>query len=208
MSKETKKICIAIDLNGVILGLSLRQIASTVLKSGQIHRFMILGLNPRFWHAMIQHIRQEPILEQAFDQLVLKFPQLKNVEATAFAIINAQQPKKGMVCLLEQLRADGHTLVAFSNIGPKSMATLRAKHPDLFALFHDFVTPTSDFMIGKPDKRAYQRLFSLYGDTHNQIILIDDQKVNIHAAQHHGITGIQYKSAKQIDSELKRIFQK
>lgn len=86
------------------------------------------------------------------------------------------------------------------------MATLQAKHADLFALFHDFVTPTQNFMIGKPDNRAYQRLISLYGDTHHQILLIDDQTVNIHAAQRHGIIGIQYKSAQQISSELQRIF--
>lgn len=201
----TQKICIAIDLNGVVLGLSIRKMAGIVLKSRQLHHFILLGLNPRFLCAMIQGLHKEPIVEQAFEKLIRKFPRLKNVEATAFAIINAQHPKRGMIGFLEQLRADGHTLVAFSNIGPKSIAALRTQHPELFKLFHNIVTPSQEFMIGKPDSRAYERLISLYADAHHKIILIDDQKINLHAAKQHGIQGVHFKSARLAHKELANI---
>lgn len=205
-NRQCNNTCFAIDLHGVVLQLNIAQMALILLRSGQLHRFVLLGCNIFFWIAMIRQLRTQQVVEQAFNELLI-FPQFKAVQETAFAIINAQQPRPAVVQLLRELQQQGDTLVICSNIGPRSMALLATQFPELFALFSDCITPQQPTMVSKPDKAVYQLLVERHAAHHRRIILIDDRLANNHAATPYGIIALHYQGLSRLRRTLNTLLQ-
>lgn len=193
--------CFAIDLHGVVLQLSIRTMIDILFRCGKLHHFIWLGCNLRFVTRMIQELYTQTIVEQAFDRL-LSFDQFAALQDIAFAIINAQKPRPAVIKLLQQLKKQGHTLIICSNIGPRSLALLEQKYPDLFALFTDRIVPQPGSMLSKPNALVYQQIQQRYGTTHQRIILIDDRTQNLQAAIQEGIVPLQFNTIKRLQRDL------
>jgi HAD superfamily hydrolase (TIGR01509 family) len=91
--------------------------------------------------------------------------------------------------LIQELKEQGYKLYVLSNFCSYSFNIIRERHPELFALF-DGIVISGEIGLIKPDPNIYAHILSTHNIDPHTACFIDDQKVNIEAAQQCGIHAI------------------
>ena len=126
---------------------------------------------------------------------------------------NAQKPMQDTVTIIQELAQNGYTHHIGSNIGNSSFIAISdpKQFPEFSPIFKNFdlaqshvVAHTNGHVIKKPDPKFFEQYLAknkidLKTTT---VIFIDDKKENIQAAQKLGFTGVQFKNATQLRSDL------
>lgn len=89
------------------------------------------------------------------------------------------------VKFVKDLKDKGYRVAILSNWDRESFNIMKKEYPELFSLFHDNdILLSADVGALKPSDTIYQKAAERF---HNPLILIDDQKENLDAAQKHDI---------------------
>lgn len=199
----------AFDLHDVIFQKSPTQILREVLLIKGKGKILKLAMNPYFW-GYIKKLKKETfVAEDLFKRLVLKYPQLKDLEPEFIRLSNAQKPKKKTVAILQKLKEKQFKLFVLSNIAERTFEQLKNKYPTIFNNFDGaLVVSPDDNYLQKPHPDYYEKFkthLKHHGHETKHVLFIDDLRQNIHAASNAGISGIQFSSAKNLEKTLKQL---
>lgn len=139
------------------------------------------------------------IIDQ-FKQYLLKNKNLKIIEKKIFyrlalMIFNptlftqAQKVSHEGIKAIKTLKKSGYKLYVLSNWPEDSFTLIKQDNKDLFDQF-DGILISGECHINKPDPRIYQELLTQFNLSPHETVFIDDQAVNVIAAQECGIHGI------------------
>lgn len=209
LSKNSHDIILAFDLHGVIFSFSTSLYVKRALHTSHKGSLFLLGLNPFFWRDMYRAYQQTHVIEGVYYLLLEKYPQLADSKEDLIALSNAQVPRQETIDLIGKLKREGFTIALCSNIGQETFIDLKKNHPDVFKDFDIFfvATPENGY-ISKIHGEFYCN-FNTHIKNNNtsqdkQIIFIDDKKKNIMLAAQHGITGVIFKNASQLEAVLQK----
>jgi len=122
-------------------------------------------------------------------------------------IANTQTPIKVTGTIIKQLKELGYELHILSNISKLAYTSFKEKFPEIFNLFdiEQISFWDGDQIIEKPQLEYFKRYIEKYNPKNKKIIFIDDQKININAAEKVGIIGIRFKNAGQLKKALHKL---
>jgi len=117
-------------------------------------------------------------------------------------------PMPGIEELLQELKHLGYTQRIATNMGPNDYKNLAKKYPTLFNNLTGGLTV--DFnekpIIRKPSLDYFNRYYERYNPDHKKtIIFIDDNELNVKAAQETGMIALVFKNIKQLRTDLKKL---
>jgi glucose-1-phosphatase len=98
--------------------------------------------------------------------------------------------------------ASRYRLVLLSNTNPIHFSMIQAGYP-ILAHFHDFIL-SHEVGATKPCKKIYEEAIRRSGCSAVECFFTDDMLVNVEAASALGMDAVQFLSAGQIESELRR----
>ncbi|MDR3647013.1 MAG: hypothetical protein P4L22_05740 [Candidatus Babeliales bacterium] len=206
--KQVKiKYTFAVDLHGVIVNSSAKQIIKHAMRMNNKSLFIKHMFNPYVWKTIHKTVKKTKLLEEIFESLVVEHPQLHIFHKDLLAFSNAQIVNSEMLVLLQQLKKEGHSLILCSNIGPEIYTDFCKKFPQVIQLFDNyFITQkTSKGYITKRHPDFYSN-FKVFLKNNNydytKTIIIDDKQSNLDAAQKQGLSGIIFKSVKKLRKKL------
>jgi HAD superfamily hydrolase (TIGR01509 family) len=90
------------------------------------------------------------------------------------------------VNLIKELKEHGYKIYVLSNFCSESFNLIRERNPEFFALF-DGIVISADIGMIKPDPNIYHHILTTHNIDPKMACFIDDQKVNLEAAQKFGI---------------------
>jgi len=102
--------------------------------------------------------------------------------------------------ILRELKEAGHPLYGLTNWSQETFPFARERF-DFLTLFDGIVVSGEEGTI-KPDPKLYETLLERYDIDPSRAVFIDDNKVNVEAAEALGIHGIHFHSPKQLRAEL------
>lgn len=91
--------------------------------------------------------------------------------------------------LVRACKKRGHRVYVLSNWGSESFDLIRAQHSDFFDLF-DGIVISGEEGLAKPDPAIYHLLLTRFHLDPAECVFLDDQLVNVQAAESCGIAGI------------------
>lgn len=106
-----------------------------------------------------------------------------------------------VVEILEKLKAAGYPLYGLSNWPAEKFLPVRKAYA-FFDLFDDILI-SADVKLIKPDPAIFNILLDRIGRPAQECIFIDDSNGNTQAAEQLGFKTIHFKSAEQLEAELK-----
>jgi 2-haloacid dehalogenase len=110
-------------------------------------------------------------------------------------------PIQASVEVLEALKRGGHELHGLSNWSSEKFRLTRAKF-GFFGLF-DSILVSGDVKLAKPDPRIFTLFLQRIGRPAQECLFIDDSAANVAAARLLGFETIHFKSAAQLQGELR-----
>jgi len=102
--------------------------------------------------------------------------------------------------ILRELKQAGHPLYGLTNWSHETFPIARQRY-DFFSWFDGIVVSGEEGTI-KPDPKLYQTLLERYDIDPSRAVFIDDNKINVEAAEALGIHGIHFHNAAQLRGEL------
>ena len=109
----------------------------------------------------------------------------------------------GTVEILRRLKRAGWRLYALSNWSAETFPKMRGKY-DFFALF-DAMIVSGEVGLIKPDPAIFELAIRTTGGAASQCLFIDDSEQNIAVAQRLGMQAILFRSAAQLEEELREM---
>ena len=109
----------------------------------------------------------------------------------------------GTVDILKRLKKAGYPLYGLSNWSAETFPIAREKY-DFFNLLDDIILSGEVGMI-KPEPGIYELTLQRIGRPAHECIFIDDSPANVEQAKKLGFNTILFKSAEQLEQELKRL---
>ncbi len=109
----------------------------------------------------------------------------------------------GMENLIKRLKMSGLKLYGLTNWSAENIHIAYDRFP-VFNYFDGIVVSGEEKLL-KPDKRLYFRLLDRYHLRASECVFIDDNPLNVSAAESIGIKGIVFHDADTLELELKQI---
>jgi len=117
-------------------------------------------------------------------------------------LVSLTNPITKTIELVKELKNNKHlNLYIISNIDKETFFHLNNLHKSLFCQFNDIIL-SCNVSILKPNPKIFHHLLAKHKIDPKASIFIDDQQENTTAAEHIGITSIQFKKAKQVRNTL------
>jgi len=104
--------------------------------------------------------------------------------------------------IMKELKQAGYPLYGLSNWSAETFSLVHKKY-DFFSLLDDMVISGTVGYV-KPEPEIYQIMLDKIGKPAQECLFIDDSLPNIKQAEKLGIIGIQFQSAEQLRSELRK----
>lgn len=144
------------------------------------------------------------ISEELYWQAVIQKREWRaTVEDLKTAVRSNFKEIKGTRKIIEQLKTKGYTLGLLS-IHAKEWVEYCEVQFDYHRLFNSILY-SFDIKLCKPEKGAYESILKKLGVKATDSLFIDDNIKNIIAAKDLGMHAIQFKSARQLEEELKKL---
>lgn len=139
----------------------------------------------------------EQAAAQAIERTEVDEPIIHGIYA---AVAPSLQAIPESVAILDDLKKQGHTLYALSNMGQVS-ATYLQQHASFWSSFKDVVI---SFRVGliKPEPAIFETMLAQFGLAAADCLFIDDSKENVQAALTLGLDAFVFQDAQQCRSEL------
>ncbi|MBA3751369.1 HAD hydrolase-like protein [Candidatus Dependentiae bacterium] len=199
---------IAFDLHNVVFKMQTQKVVVSCIKLMPKGTWRY-AFNPVLWYRACRFKVNSNVAEDIFHKLAIHYPGLARFRGDFIQITNNQRPIVPVVELIMQLKQRGYKLYVLSNIGKDTFFELSMKYPEISACFDGAFTATAENNYNhKPHKKFYEQFkdfLAANGQSHKQILFVDDLKKNIVAATHCNIGGIHYTSSKQLVSQFKNL---
>lgn len=130
-------------------------------------------------------------------------PELRYFMEHYTEVVTGEVP--GMRDLLTGLKAEGYRLYGLSNWCSRVHITM-SQFSGIFGLLDGYIISSEEKLI-KPEPAIYQRLFDKFGLRPEECIFTDDRSDNIDAALRMGMPGILFQTARQYESELRKVLE-
>jgi|AntAceMinimDraft_18_1070375.scaffolds.fasta_scaffold02945_7 FMN phosphatase YigB (HAD superfamily) len=193
----------AFDLHGVIFHPSITQIIKILWKTPHKWHLLNVIFNVRIVYNALAAIITKKVIEQFINSTADKYAVFKPIKPLVLELVNAQKPAHKMIAILQALKQQGYTLIAFSNIGDKSIELLSTKFPAVFSLFdHTINTSVTDGYIAKPSPKAFKKLLDIV-PKNKKVLFVDDTFNNIIHANAHGIYTIPFLNIPSFETMLR-----
>ena len=111
---------------------------------------------------------------------------------------------EGTAAVLKRLKAAGYKIYGLSNWSMETFPLVSDKYP-IFKELLGMVVSGQEHLI-KPEPEIYQCLFDRFSLEPSESIFIDDNADNVEGARAVGMHAIQFKSAEQLERELKEVY--
>lgn len=112
-------------------------------------------------------------------------------------------PIEDSVCVLQDVREQGHPLYAITNWSAETFPRAR-KRWDFLGWFDDIVISGEERAI-KPDRAIYDVLVERTGLDPATTVFIDDREPNIHVAENLGFIAVRFEYAEKLRKDLVRM---
>jgi 2-haloacid dehalogenase len=112
-------------------------------------------------------------------------------------------PNDDVVAILTRLRDRAVGLYVLSNFSGELFRQARPRFA--FLEWFDGLVISGDEGVIKPDSQIYRVLIDRFGLTPSRTIFIDDREENVTGARVAGLTGIHFRSAIELGSQLERL---
>lgn len=184
---------VVFDLGGVLLDWSPTHLLSAddveVLDIDGVQRELDLGTPPEDVRARWRtaHPARTAIVDRYFDEWHR----------------TVAGPVVDVVAILTELRDSHVGLYALSNFSGELFRQARPRFP--FLDWFDGLVISGDEGMIKPDDRIYRVLIDRFGLTPSRTVFIDDREDNVAGARAAGLTGIHFRSAAGLRTELTRL---
>ncbi len=122
------------------------------------------------------------------------------IHAVYSAVAPSLQAIPESVAVLDDLKKQGHTLYALSNMGQVSAAYLQ-QHASFWSSFKDVVISCRVGLV-KPEPAIFETMLAQFGLAAADCLFIDDSKENVQAALTLGLDAFVFQDAQQCRSEL------
>ena len=206
MEDKLKNIVVVFDLHGVVFSSSWRQIIILLWRCPHKIRGFVLLFNPFLMYTMLAGIYKKYVIEQLIETLVEKHPSFVPIKETAIAVANAQKVNKKTLKILCDLHVQQVKLIAFSNIGERSIMVLRERHPEIFELFsHVIHTSAHDNYVAKPSRQAFDKLLVHVNPAEETVIFVDDTRKNLDLACELGLLSVPFLKPRVLEIMLKNL---
>ncbi len=200
-----KNTIITFDLHGVIFTPDYRRLARVLWNcTGKV--WLILNLfHPRvIWCGFVMLFKRSAA-EKYIMRLAEINPRLKPYVQLGIDLSNCQKPIPETLAIIKELKQQGYTLHILSNLGALSLEQLKPRFPDVFSHFQAIrVTMPKDDYLNKPNIGIFRDYLACHNPHNKHILLIDDGRQNIQAAQDIGFSTIYFRSPNQLQQELKK----
>lgn len=197
---------IVFDLNGVILRFGLWPALCRAWRSDARYQLLRAALNPVIIWQVLKLYARGTVVEKAILATGAKYPYLQNLVPLLLEIANSQLPVTDTLNLVRELKQAGFKVYLFSNSGAQSIQLLQNQYPHIFVLFDGICFASAqDRYLQKPHPLAFAKFLKQFNLNKSQMILIDDQKRNIQAAQQLEIRAIHFRNSAQCRAQLKNL---
>jgi 2-haloacid dehalogenase len=112
-------------------------------------------------------------------------------------------PNDDVVAILTRLRDRAVGLYVLSNFSGELFRQARPRFA--FLEWFDGLVISGDEGVIKPDSQIYRVLIDRFGLTPSRTVFIDDREENVAGARVAGLTGIHFRSAFELGSQLERL---
>eukprot|EP00029_Vermamoeba_vermiformis_P003325 TRINITY_DN13714_c0_g1_i1.p1 TRINITY_DN13714_c0_g1~~TRINITY_DN13714_c0_g1_i1.p1 ORF type:complete len:231 (+),score=10.45 TRINITY_DN13714_c0_g1_i1:63-755(+) len=202
------KTLIAFDLHHVVAKPKhLSMILSVIFFRHTFHVLFYLLFHPRALIGLIIELftfqHPEKILRKS---RILNFKPLIDWLSPLFEnIVNSQELNAEVLKIIDELKANGHEVVLFSNIGEEHLEKLVGRLPVMKLKFDGFHATNKALNYSKKKHMTtwdnFVKKFNLIENKRN-VFLIDDKPRNIAVARQREFDGIVYKNPTQLRAEL------
>lgn len=200
---------IVFDLHDVLFAPARTDIFQKIFKTRHKATLALMAMNPFVWHELRKILKKTHDFEQIFNELSKKFPTLTGARQDLFDMVNAQQPIQEVFSVVRQLKNKGYSLYIASNIGQTLFNDLATKFPKELGLFDGaFVSSAANGFVRKPNPAyfvQFKAFLAQHGQSHKQIVFIDDSIKNVTVASKQSITGIVYTTGKELTCSFKKL---
>jgi HAD superfamily hydrolase (TIGR01509 family) len=143
---------------------------------------------------ILQKIQQEAKLQpKSLEQSIIN--SIARMMFTPELLIKTQEWVPGAVDFVKELKAQGCKVYVLTNWDAESFAIMKTKHSEIFDLFDGIIVSGEVGMV-KPDPAIYNHVLKTYDIDCKYTVFIDNEAMNVAAAQKLGIHGIVCKQKK------------
>lgn len=192
---------IIFDLGGVMIDWNPRYLFSKIFEDGAEMEFFLSEVCSPAWNHEQDAGRS---LEEATNLLITQYPSYES-QIRAFygrwtEMLNGSISRSVIIQQL-LIRDPRYKVVALTNWSAETWGWAL----EIFPFLHDFdgVLVSGQEKMAKPEHRIYELCLERFGIEADKSIFIDDSERNVIAAQEVGIHGIHFRSAEQMEGELR-----
>ena len=198
---------ITFDIHGVLFTPDYKKIFLLLVRNLKALQLCMYAAHPRFIKNMVRLLKKKAVPEEYIEFLTQSFKRFKPYKNLALELANAQKPNYAVFEIVKKLKAQGHTLHIFSNIGGTILQHLSEKHPELLSHFDTFFVPTQENgYLSKPNPLAFDHYVQNHNPENKYLIFIDNRRHNVHISRHYGIHGIHFKSVPLLEQALSHLY--
>lgn len=107
------------------------------------------------------------------------------------------------VDIMREVKAEGYPVFGLSNWSTETFPLLRHRYPFLPELDDYLLSGMAG--VAKPDEEIFRIFLQRFGRDADECVFIDDAQVNIDTARRLGFTGILFRDAPQLRSDLQEL---
>lgn len=195
---------ITFDLHGVVSTLDYKAVAQLfVYNPLSVLKLCCYSFNPFFLKDVYRLWRTHAVAARYLELVKKKYPLLVSTIPFLIRVGNAQIRNRQLIDLIIKLKARGHPIHLFSNIGDIIMDDFKVSYPDVIALFDRMhITHQQDKYVGKPYAQAFITYQQRCNPEGKQVIFIDNSKRNIDACVRHTMIGVHFTSTQRVVAKL------
>lgn len=189
---------VVFDLGNVLVRWDPVAIVRSVIDApGAVRLAQRLFMHPDWLAVDRGSLTLEQAAAQAIERTEVDEPIIHGIYA---AVAPSLQAIPESVAILDDLKKQGHTLYALSNMGQVS-ATYLQQHASFWSSFKDVVISSRVGLI-KPEPAIFETMLAQFGLAAADCLFIDDSKENVQAALTLGLDAFVFQDAQQCRSEL------
>ena len=159
--------------------------------------------NPYVLYNVSLILKNKGLAEPLFEAMARRHPLLAQLKPLFVKMIDCQTINQPVVDVIKTLKSRGYNVYLATNLWTALVPDFRRLFPEIVSLFDGFYFPSEENGNRyKPDPDYYHDFMRRY-DVFKDIVFIDDDRANIHAARQVGWHCILYNR----HSELKRQIQ-
>ena len=194
---------IIFDFGGVVVQWDPRRVYRKFLETEEEIDAFFREVGFRSWNA--DQDRGGRTWADAVEQLAGQFPHRRQLISAyhEFWEDSIAGPIDETVRIVERLRAKGFRLVGLSNWSAEKFKLTRERY-DLFKLFDDIII-SGEVKTMKPEREIFEIALRKLGLRAEECLFIDDAAKNAEAAEALGFQVIRFRSASQLEQELRQL---